>query len=309
MRWLALLLAAGGCTRSGPPSICPSPLHPSARSDTQPILVADTNQIYVYGGNGGGSELWRRSFGSCGGWQQLTPAQTPEPFLFYAAAFDDSRHRIVYIGYRQGGGTSEAWALDTDHLAFTKLVTVGTAPTDAATAVYDRMHDRVIAVGALTYALDFSGSSQGAWSTLGASSGSSRAAAGFDPVRQLLLLYDGTDVYAFALFTSRWQTVSLPPTGNPRGETRLTWDAVGQRTLAVADATYALALDGNATLGSFAQLSPEAPPARAGAAVVADGDSVWLFGGRSGACLFDDEWQFGLVDKRWTTLHPATACP
>src|SRR5436305_12692761 len=132
MRFVALACAlAIGCTKTGPQQ-CPSLERPSARSGVTAVLEPGTNQIYALGGQGAQlplDELWRYSFGACGGWSHLVLASSPGPRANYAAALDDMRSRIVYIG---GGATNDVWSLDTNRLTFTKLLTTGAAPLVAA---------------------------------------------------------------------------------------------------------------------------------------------------------------------------------
>lgn len=294
MRGLLLVLAAGCAYRS--PLPCPSPLHPPAMSGVTPLLVADTNQIYLYGG----AQLWRRSFGACGGWQNLTPPSTPTLGTIYAAAFDDKRHRIIYVA-------GDVWSLDTNALTFTKLLTVGAPPLgNSGVAAYDAMHDRLVFVGTFTYSLDFSVSDQGAWTELGASPVLAPATGAIDPTRATLLALDGAGLHAFAFPTSGWHDVAV--TGALPAGARLTWDATRRRMLAVGNGTFVAQLDALATSGSFAQLATtNDPPARTGFGALADGDFVWLYGGTT-SCALDDEWQLDLGRNAWTNLHPATSC-
>src|SRR4051812_40590801 len=96
---LACALAVA-CTKTGPQE-CPSLQHPSARSEVTAVLVPATNQIYALGGQGAQlplDELWRYSFGACGGWTRLVLPSSPGPRANYAAALDTKRSRILYIG-------------------------------------------------------------------------------------------------------------------------------------------------------------------------------------------------------------------
>ena len=97
---LAAALALAACTKTGPQQ-CPSQERPSARSQVDAVLVPDTNEVYALGGAGPQlplDELWRYSFGACGGWTQLALLSSPGARANYAAALRLKRNRIVYIG-------------------------------------------------------------------------------------------------------------------------------------------------------------------------------------------------------------------
>lgn len=313
MRWLALALATltAACTgHGGPPPVCPSPLHPSARSDMTAVLVPDTDRVYLYGGrdaNGPRGDLWLLTFGACGGWFELSPPSSPGPLAGYAAAYDSMRHRIVYIG---GAGTNDVWSLDTDHLTFTKLATVGTppVPTNAAVAAYDDMHDRIVWVGVETYELDFASSDQGQWRAVAGNSLTPPGSGTVDATRETLFLLDAKGLHAFPFLTSTWHDVggTVPPAG-----AQLAWDALFNLLLAVGSVVDDVTLDGNATTASFVPISDPAngpPGPRTGFTTVGGGDALFFFGGTNGSCFFDDEWYFGFMDHAWLDQHAATSC-
>ena len=302
--------AAAGCGRHVVAE-CPSTQRPSARSDFTAVHVPATDQIYVLGGRAPldpDAQLWRWSFGACGGWQRLPTESTPGARAGYAADFDDRRHRIVYVG---GAQANDAWALDTDRLVFRALLAVGNAPVPAGAevAAYDHERDRLIVVGAGTFALDFSGSADGLWRGLTADSAGLGAAAALDPTRSLLLVWDGAGLRGFALLTSTWRTLAtsgeLPPV-----PARLVWDGNRARLLAVADGVFAAALDGNGTAAAFTRLPTTGdPPPRAGFGLAVSGDLLWLFGGSDGTCVYDDLWTLDLNSAAWSVVQPNTSCP
>lgn len=312
MRWLLGCALIAGCTVRGGPITCPSPLRPAARSQLTPVLVAATDQIYALGGANDMhpiDDLWRWSFGSCGGWQPLSLASSPGPRAGYAAAFDDKRQRILYIGGT--GATQDVWALDTDRLIFTKLQAVGTPPPPAAVelAAFDSLHDRVIYVGVETFALDFTGSDQGQWRLVAGSSATAPASATVDPTRSLMLILDGAGLHGFAFYTGTWRDLTVGGDA-PTAGARLAWDVTGARLLAIGDGVWAGALDANGTAVAFTRLAISgAPPPRSDFAAVVSGDRVWLFGGANARCSFDDVWQLSLSTNAWTNLEPATSCP
>jgi hypothetical protein len=311
MRWIAALLLVAGCGVQGPPRQCPSPLRAPARSQVTPVLVPTTNQVYVLGGQsatGPLDELWRWSFGSCGGWERLTLASSPGPRAGYAAAFDDSRHRIVYIG---GGGTNDVWALDTDRLTFTKLAPTGTPPVAAVDelAAYDAMHDRIIYAGVESWTLDFSGSEQGQWIFADPFTVQPPAASTVDPTRSLFLVLDAVGLHGYSLLTSTWRDLTVHGDVPPAGA-RLVWDSAGKQLIAVADGTFIGALDANGNSATFTAMATTGdPPARTGFALAISGDQLWLFGGVTAAgCPLDDVWTLDLSSGAWSNVWPATTC-
>jgi hypothetical protein len=290
---------------------CPSMLRPSARSQATAVLTPATNQIYVYGGQGATGpleDLWRWSFGSCGGWTSLTLPSSPGPRADQAAAFDDSRHRILYVG---GAAQNDVWALDTDRLTFTKLFPAGTAPVVSANAIagYDRMHDRLVLAGIPTDTLDFANSDQGTWTFADQTSVLAPASGVVDPTRATLFVLDAKGLHGFSFTTGVWHDVSmrgdLPPAG-----ARLLWDDTGRQLVAVADGVFVGAPDGNGNLVSFTALATSgAPPARTDFAAALSGDTLWIFGGATASgCILDDLWTLNLGSAAWTSVWPATTC-
>jgi hypothetical protein len=313
---LPLLLActaavAVGCTKTGPPQQCPSQLRPSARSQVTAVLVPADNQIYALGGLGAQlplDELWRYSFGSCGGWIHIVPATTtPGPRANYAAAFDDKRSRIIYIG--GNGMTNDVWSLDTNRLFFTKLTPVGNPPIVAAAevAAYDSMHDRVIYAGIETYSLDFSNSDDGTWTVVDGTSLMAPASATVDPTRSLMLALDGKGLHGFSFVTGTWRDLAGT---TPAAGAVLLWDDGGRRLLAVGDQVSTGALDANGTAVTFTPLpTTNPPPPRTSSAAALSGTVLWLSGGvTSTGCTLDDLWTLELGTGAWTNVWPATTC-
>jgi Kelch motif/Galactose oxidase, central domain len=313
MRRLALALPAlalAACTVTGTQQ-CPSQARPSARSDVAAVYVPTTNQIYALGGQGPLlplDDLWRYSFGPCGGWLPLTLMPTPGPRAGYAAAFDSMRDRIVYIG---GAATNDVWALDTDALSFGKLGTVGTSPTPAAAqlAAYDAEHDRVVYAGIETFALDFGMSDQGDWTFLDPTSLRAPASGALDPTRSLLVALDADGLHGFSLLTNTWHDITqsgdLPTTG-----AGLAWNGGTATLVAVADGVWIGTLDANGTSIAWQALSvTNPPPARSSFAVAVSGSELWLSGGITAAnCTLDDLWTLDLGSAAWTNVWPATTC-
>lgn len=309
---VALVAFAAACTRTGPEQ-CPSLARPSARSQVDAVLVPATNQVYALGGAGAQlplDELWRYSFGACGGWTRLVLASSPGPRANYAAAFDTLRNRIVYIG---GGAANDVWALDVDRLTFTKLATVGTPPVVAASeaAAYDAMHDRIVYAGIETYTLELSVSDQGEWLFADATSVDAPGAGALDPIRSLLVVYDRAGLHGFSLLTSTWHDIALGSGGAPAVGAELVWDDAAGQLLAVGgDGVSRLTLDANGTSGAFDALTTtNPPPPRSAAAVAVSGSILWLSGGVTpSGCTLDDLWTLDLDSGAWTNVWPATTC-
>jgi len=312
----AAALAAAACTKTGP-QMCPSLERPSARSAVNAVLVPATNQIYALGGLGAQlpiDELWRYSFGACGGWTRLVLASSPGPRANYAAAFDDMRSRIVYIGggsSGDGGPTNDVWALDTNGLTFTKLAAVGNPPpiAEAEVAAYDGMHDRIVYAGIETYTLELGASDQGQWVFADATSLVAPASGVLDPIRSLLLVLDVNGLHGFSLLTSTWRDLAVA--GDvPQPGAQLAWDALGGRLVAVADVVTIGELDANGGAAAFTTMATtNAPPPRRGFAVAISGSIVWLSGGvTASGCTLDDLWTLDLDSAAWTNVWPATTC-
>jgi hypothetical protein len=307
---LLAALALAACTKTGPQQ-CPSLDRPSARSGVGAVLVSATNQIYAFGGLGPQrplDDLWRYSFGACGGWTHLVLASMPEPRAGYATAFDDTRDRILYVG---GGDNNDVWALDTDRLTFSKLATVGTPPVVAASevAAYDAMHDRLVYAGIETYTLEFGTSDQGQWLFNDPTSLVSPASGAVDPTHSLLVVLDGVGLHGFSLLTSTWRDLATTGDPPPAGA-QLVWYDGGHELLAVADGVFSLALDANGNAAAFTALAvTNAPPPRSQFAVAVSGTTLWLSGGVTASdCTLDDLWTLDLDSRVWSNVWPATSC-
>jgi hypothetical protein len=96
----------------------------------------------------------------------------------------------------------------------------------------------------------------------------------------------------------------------PPATARLGWDASRKLLVAVGgDGVRLGEFDGNATTATFVRLPTTGdPPPRDGAAVTITGDTLWMFGGSDGTCLWDDVWQLDLNSGAWRVVEPATSC-
>lgn len=316
MNRFAFVLAAAsvvGCGQTGPID-CPSKLRPSPRSGAAAALVPATGEIFMIGGttaNGAlTDELWRWSSGACGGWLPLALTDAPLPRTGAAALFDPSRHRLIVLG---GGSTGGVQALDTDRLQWSQLQPSGGGFTGRPTlAVYDGARDQVVDVTVGVAQLSFANIPAGEWHFLDVMPplpDRPPASIALDPTRSAIFELDSAGLHAFSLLVDSWRDVAV--TGDlPAAGATLLWDDTRRRLLAVGDGLWAASLDGNGTSATWTLLpTTGAPVARAGAALVVSGDTLWLWGGRAGGCVYDDLWQVDLNTEVWTNPQPATSCP
>lgn len=305
-----IALAATGCPKQGTGQ-CPSQQRPSARKSMTPIFVSTTNQIYLYGGQGPTfalGDLWRYSLSACMGWDELSPSPTPSPgqLASYAAAYDTMRDRIIYLT------PNSTWALDTDHLTFSQLATVGSQPgtNGSAIAAYDAEHDRIVVAGIGTASLDFSMSDQGDWTFLATSSLAPGAAGVLDPTRGLLVALDSMGLHGFSLLTNTWHDIAQGGDPPPATGAALAWDDGVKSVVAIADGAWSGTLDANASTMTWAKLPTTGdPPPRTQFGITVSGDELWLSGGAdANNCIFDDLWTLDLRGLAWTNVWPATTC-
>jgi hypothetical protein len=321
---LALACAAAACTVHGSDTCGSATARPSARDGATAVLVPTTNQVYLYGGETATSadagDLWRYSFAAgCSGWAPIATDTHPTGIgADYAAAFDSTRQRILYVSLAD----ASVWALDTDGLKWSKLLpTLGNTVTRVGFsapvgAVYDAEHDRLL-VGNLQ--LRFAASDQGQWQALPvadpARPPSLTVASALDPVRRAVYsLDDSGALRLYTLLTDAQQPVTLA--GDPIGPVagaRLAWDDAQNRValLAPGDLYAFSASDGLGANVTVTHLAPSgaAPPARSGPAFAITGSYGLVFGGRTTAgCMLDDSWLL-VGEKQWTAQAVATTCP
>ncbi|HXU70916.1 MAG TPA: kelch repeat-containing protein [Polyangia bacterium] len=303
-----LALAVTGCPKTGPGQ-CPSPLRPSARSEMTPVFVPTTNQIYLYGGQGSNlplDDLWRYSLSACTGWTQLVLPTNPGPLTSYAATYDTMRDRIIYVT------TNGTWALDTDHLTFTKLSTVGSQPgtNGSSVAIYDAEHDRVVYAGIGTSSLDFGMSDQGNWTFLASTSLEPGASGVLDPTRNMLVVLDTAGLHGFSFLTNTWQDIAQGGTPPSATGAELAWDDGVKSVVAVADGVWTGTIDANASTIMWSKLPTTGdPPPRTAFGLTVSGDELWLSGGRdANGCILDDLWTFDLRSLAWSNVWPSTTC-
>jgi hypothetical protein len=305
---LALALVAAGCGVTGAGE-CPSTLRPTPRSGVAVVAVPSTNQVYAFGGltaNGTSSdELWRWSYGPCGGWLPLAVPGAPRPDSDGAAVFDARRHRIIVAG-----GNGDLSMLDTDALAWTTTESVGLALGRRILAAFDATGDRLIDVTFGARVVSFANTPAGEAHFVSSPFGDTPpAGAALDPTRAAMFKLEGSGMHRFHLLTEAWSAVTVSGDVPPAG-TQLAWDDARKRLLGIGDHLWAAELDASGTTAAWSLLpSLNAPPARDGAALAIDGDTLWLFGGHTAGCVRNDLWTLDLNGDTWQNLQPATTCP
>jgi hypothetical protein len=211
---------------SGTPTwsqLAPIGTPPIARCGHSAVYDPVRDRMVVYGGNGypGGftnriSDVWALSLSGSTAWTQILPAGTLPPARYgHTTIYDPLRDRMVVFGGLSENGaydpeSNDVWALSLSGApAWSNLNPVGTPPAvrTSATAIYDPVRDRMIAMGGEfdaqcdhcmlsvkydTWALSLSGVP--AWTKLALpSTGRTEHAALYDPVRDRMLVVGGWD--------------------------------------------------------------------------------------------------------------------
>lgn len=310
-------LAAAGCTVTGA-TVC-QPTGPSPRAFATAILDSTTNEVYLYGGEnakGPIDELWRYTFTGCVGWLQLTPTtETPGGLSHYAAAFDASRNRIVYVG----GAPTAVWSLDIDTMKWTKVLAAGTAPPLATNswAVYDTNdnNDRIIVGGVGVKPFDFSDATDGTWSDY--LSGAQWTApvsgvGGLDPTRRTVFDWNGNTMGTWSIDRQMGGQTTLMGDAPMGSVQAMAWDPQQGRLVAFAsDGAYGIEdVDALGTVATVHHLATTgAPPPRSGAGFTISGDLGFLFGGADAHGCYLNDWWYLTDETSWTQRGVATACP
>ncbi len=287
---------------------------PSPRARHRAIVDEARGRMIVYGGiqrSNVLNDVWSLDLAGTSVWTALAPSgSTPPGRYAHAAVYDAARERMVMFGgATESGFANDAWALAlSGSPAWAELTPSGTppAPRLAHAAIYDPMGDRMIVFGGHgggtsygdTWELSFAGG--GSWTQLAPLGGPPPTGldfeAAYDPLRQRMILFGGTQTWALELSgTLQWQqlaTSGMPPAPPAAGHS-VVYDSARDRlvvfagldssldeTVAMHHRVYTLTLAGSPT---WSQLGPclEPPAGRFDHSAVYDAarDRMVAFGG------------------------------
>lgn len=294
---------------------CPTPTgaRPAARAEHAGIYDPDGQRVVLFGGSFGvpqncsaivahtyESDTWIYDI-PCNQWHKATGTQ-PVGRVRHAAAYDSQRHRMIVWGGRERKGSSGAYTLHPEMLAFDlesetweQLTISGSAAPRARfnhVMVYDPDGDRVIVMGGNTSA---------------------------DP----LVYSEAKDVWAFSFATGAW--TDLTPTSGFQPDARFwhagLWDPTRKWLVIYGGADNGSAFDPQAkyfddvwafdTTASPPQWyqldsSQTVPDGRFWSGMVYDDahDRYVMFGGHDDAALGNrnDTWAFGPTTGQWQRL-------
>ncbi|MDX2044028.1 MAG: kelch repeat-containing protein [Acidobacteriota bacterium] len=264
-------------------------------------------------------------------WRNITPASgaMPEPRRDGEAIYDPVGKRIILFGGNSNEGPkNDTWAFDLATRTWTKLTTVGTAPTGRLgfDAVYDPVgHQMVIYSGQGagffndTWTLNLTTLQ---WTDVSPVSDSARpkkrygSGAVFDPQTRSLVSFAGftseagrfQDTQSFGLAGKSWSDWT-PGGSKPQVRCLLTaaFDPIGRRMIIYAGQRSG-ALDDiwsfDLASRQWTNLTPAVrPPGRFWSTSFVNKDGRFVIFGGSGAGNFNDTWEFDLSAQRWTQLQ------
>lgn len=326
--------------------LSPTGTPPLARYLTAAIYDSLRDRLLLCGGYSAAgyvNDVWALPLSALA-WSQVSPTGTPpDPTHVGKAAYDPVRDRMLFFGGVRGFYSSDTWALSlSGSPAWSLLPVTGTlpAPRYDATVTYDPVRDQMLIFGGVhgpdlndAWALSLSGTP--AWSQLSPTGTPPSArdldTAIYDPVRDRLLIYGGTDgsylndTWALSLpGTPAWSQL-LPAGARPstRDECALIYDPVRDRMLVFGgehglgnglNDAWALSLSGTPTWSElFPAGTPPAP--RYFAAPVYDPvrDRMLIFGGSGAGShlnLLNDTWALSLSGTpTWSELFPSGTLP
>ncbi len=299
-----------------------SELAPSSRPPDRrhlPAAIYDPlrDRMVVFGGyddTNFRNDVWALSLVGIPTWGELAPTGTPPTARFGPSAiYDPVRDRMVVYGGYGGSFESDVWALSlAGSPAWIALGTSGTppAPRYGHTAIYDPVRDRMVVYAGFdgtsynsdVWELSLAGSPT--WTALatagGPPSGRVHQSAIYEPVRDRMVMFGGTDqgvgygdVWALSL---AWSPVwsALAPAGTPpsarQGHSAI-YDPVRDRMVVFGDDVWALSLAGSTAWSELAPAGTK-PPGRAYHVAIYDPVRYRMvaFGGRIGASSVNDAW-------------------
>lgn len=189
----------------------PEPVMPSARFWHQAAYDRPRERVILYGGTGGGDEVWALSLVDPLSFTQLAPTNSPGALVRPLPALDFGRGRMLLL---PRGSAGDVWALSLATAAWTHVVPAVLTPHtwNYAVGTYDPKRDRLIVFGGddtecgpitcnstyvrETWVLGFSGGAP-TWqklATLGEPPPElSESAAIYDPLRDRMIVYGGLD--------------------------------------------------------------------------------------------------------------------
>jgi Galactose oxidase, central domain len=130
---------------------------PQARSGHSMIYDPVGDQMVVFGGfvgpgNKNANDVWTLSLSGTPTWTALSPSGAPPASRRnHLAVYDALRRRmIIAAGIDTNGTRSDVWALSLDSPAWNRINVTGPPPAFQA-AEYDRLSDRLVAIGGQSY--------------------------------------------------------------------------------------------------------------------------------------------------------------
>lgn len=265
----------------------------------------------------------------------LTTAQGPRPLYSVAAAFDETRGRlVVFGGYGQGGYSGETW--EWDGRQWMRTAADGPAPRNSPVMVFDSRRNRMVMFGGDTRDRLFGDTwayDGRSWTKLAEEGPAPRSThmLAYDAARDRVVLFGGftqrngrqpagylSDTWEFD--GSRWTRVAE---GGPDGRTlaAFAYDASARKVVMFGGSgpnpNPAGPPPPSATLGDtwewdgrrWQQVTGDAPPARDHVSMAYDAGAKRLVmsgGHRAGGGQLDDVWQ--RVGTRWSRVS-ATGTP
>lgn len=302
---------------------------PSPRGDHGAVYDAGRRRMLVFGGsdaNSFRSDVWALSLDATPTWS-LVAAQGTAPAGRFAAGvtYDSQRDRLVVFGGAGSAGyLGDTWELLlAEPPTWAPISATGNPPSAryGCTATYDPVRDQVLVFGGAD-ATSFNGRNDVL--TLGFTPGPNWTTpaiqgelpgprlfhcAAFDPIRDALLVQDGSDTWSLALDGAPQWTDLTPPgtiTASARFKSAAALDLAEHRSIVVGgrwpvsrNDAWAVALD---PAPAWQPLVVPFPPGRGGhvlvhdrlrnRAFVLDGDQGHVRGG--GIKVLDDVWRFDL---------------
>ncbi|HZY43896.1 MAG TPA: kelch repeat-containing protein, partial [Anaerolineae bacterium] len=125
-----------------------SPIVPPARYDHVLVFAGDFNRLVLFGGRAAATlnDTWVYDL-AANAWHAVTGSIAPEARYGAGAAYDFARKHVVLFGGQSAAKFfSDVWIFDIETEKWSKLTTIGTAPTarSSMAAAIDRPYDQLI---------------------------------------------------------------------------------------------------------------------------------------------------------------------